>query len=229
MLRTSASDEREVGVGGVGGGGGARCGNHSQRGAQRRPEPRPPAPRGGGRHDPGPPGPGQCFCYQRDQANWLPGRDAPNEWWGPGTRRDLRRWKTQHLWRSWAVKRTRDCEGTRPGKTADAISTWRADGACKDHTLRSGGSDSLTWLDPNVSILTGLRAKAWCLLHTSIKASLSSLSHGGQGESLVPPYTRGSVSLSRGAGRKPDASMYTRKRPSLSPYFNTYCKDLAPL
>jgi len=39
---------------------------------------------------------------------------------------------------------------------------------------------------------------------------------GGQGESLVPPYTRGSVSLSRGAGRKPGASLYTRKRLSLS-------------
>ena len=61
---------------------------------------------------------------------------------------------------------------------------------------------------------TGARAKAWCLLiHAEASLSLSrgpgrkpgaslytrkrlSLSHGGQGESLVPPYTRGSVSLS---------------------------------
>ena len=39
--------------------------------------------------------------------------------------------------------------------------------------------------------LTGDRAKGWCLLvHEE-----ACLSHGGQGESLVPPYTRGSVSL----------------------------------
>ena len=42
--------------------------------------------------------------------------------------------------------------------------------------------------------LTGTRAKAWCLL-THAEASLS-LSHGVQGESLVPPHARGSVSLS---------------------------------
>ena len=40
--------------------------------------------------------------------------------------------------------------------------------------------------------LTGARAKAWCLL---IHAE-ASLSHGDKGESLVPPYTCGSVSLS---------------------------------
>ena len=32
----------------------------------------------------------------------------------------------------------------------------------------------------------------------------------------MPPYKRGSVSLSRGAGRKPCAYLYTRKRLSLS-------------
>ena len=59
--------------------------------------------------------------------------------------------------------------------------------------------------------MTGGRAKAWCLrMHGGV-----SLSHGGQGESLVPPYTRGSVSLSRGAGRR-HASVYTRKRLSHS-------------
>ena len=43
--------------------------------------------------------------------------------------------------------------------------------------------------------------------------------NGGRGESLVPSHTRGSVSLSRGPGRKPGASLYTRKRLSLSrPY-----------
>jgi hypothetical protein len=39
--------------------------------------------------------------------------------------------------------------------------------------------------------LTWAKAKAWCLL---IHAE-ASLSHEGHGESLVPPYTRGSVSL----------------------------------
>ena len=60
--------------------------------------------------------------------------------------------------------------------------------------------------------LTGGRAKAWCLL---IHAE-ASLSYGGQGESLVPPFTSGRVSLSRGPGRKPGASVYTRKRLSLT-------------
>jgi len=42
--------------------------------------------------------------------------------------------------------------------------------------------------------------------------------YGGWGETLVPPYTCGNVplSLSRGPGRKPSASSYMRKRPSLS-------------
>ena len=64
---------------------------------------------------------------------------------------------------------------------------------------------------------TGARAKAWRLLLIHAEASLS---HGGQGESLVPPsYTRGSVSLPRGAGRKPGASfLYTWKRLSLYAY-----------
>jgi len=39
---------------------------------------------------------------------------------------------------------------------------------------------------------TGFREKAWSLV---INAE-APLSHGGQGESLVSPYTRGSVSLS---------------------------------
>ena len=34
-------------------------------------------------------------------------------------------------------------------------------------------------------------------------------SYGGQGEILVPPYTRESVFLSRGAERTPGASLYT--------------------
>jgi len=38
----------------------------------------------------------------------------------------------------------------------------------------------------------------------------------GLGESVVPPCTRGSVSLARGPGRKPGPSLYTRKRLSLS-------------
>ena len=55
---------------------------------------------------------------------------------------------------------------------------------------------------------TGARAKAWCLrMHEE-----ASFPHGGQGESLIPPYTCGSVSLSRGAGRKPGASLYAQKR-----------------
>ena len=58
----------------------------------------------------------------------------------------------------------------------------------------------------------GARAKAWYLL-THAEASLS---HGGQGESLVPAHTRGSVSPSRGPGRKLGASSYTRKRLSLT-------------
>jgi hypothetical protein len=70
-------------------------------------------------------------------------------------------------------------------------------------------------------------AKAWCL-RTRAEASLSphlsiTCSHGGQGEGLVPPYTRGSVSLcislylflSRGPGRMPGASVHTRNRLSL--------------
>ena len=57
-------------------------------------------------------------------------------------------------------------------------------------TLRSGGSDSLTWLGPHISILTGLRAKAWCILI----------------------HAHRSVSLSRGPGRKPGAPLYTRMR-----------------
>ena len=57
-------------------------------------------------------------------------------------------------------------------------------------TLRSRGADSLTWLGPRISILTGLRAKAWCLLI----------------------HTHRSVSLSRGPGRKPGAPLYTRMR-----------------
>ena len=76
-----------------------------------------------------------------------------------------------------------------------------------------------TWRKPGASSytrkrlsLTGAKAKAWCLrIHAE-----ASLSHGGQGESLVPPYTRGSVSLSRGQRRKPGASSYTRKRLSLT-------------
>ena len=59
--------------------------------------------------------------------------------------------------------------------------------------------------------LTGARAKAWVLL---IHAE-ASLTHGGQGESMVPPYTRGSVSLSRGPGRKPGASVHAGASPSL--------------
>jgi hypothetical protein len=51
--------------------------------------------------------------------------------------------------------------------------------------------------------LTGARAKAWCLLvHAEASLSLS-----GQGESLVPLYTRGSISL-------PDA-MFTPRFSSL--------------
>jgi len=55
---------------------------------------------------------------------------------------------------------------------------------------------------------------------------VSRLWHRGQGESLVPPHTHGSVSLSRaapstavsrGAGQKPGASLHTRERLSLSP------------
>jgi hypothetical protein len=42
-----------------------------------------------------------------------------------------------------------------------------------------------------------------------------SLFHGGPGESLVPPYTLGMVSVPQGPGRKPGASAYTRKRLSL--------------
>jgi hypothetical protein len=34
--------------------------------------------------------------------------------------------------------------------------------------------------------------------------------HGGQRQSLVPPYTRGSVSLPQGAGRKPCCASITR-------------------
>jgi len=41
--------------------------------------------------------------------------------------------------------------------------------------------------------LTGARTKACCLV---IHAE-ASLSHGGQGETLVPPHTRGSVSLAQ--------------------------------
>jgi len=41
------------------------------------------------------------------------------------------------------------------------------------------------------------------------------MTYGGQGESLVPPYTRGSVSFSRGPGRNPGASLYTWKCLSL--------------
>ena len=64
----------------------------------------------------------------------------------------------------------------------------------------------------DVASNTGARANAWCsLIHAE-----ASLSHGGQGESLVPPYTRGSVSLSRGPWLKPGASLYTRKRLSLT-------------
>jgi len=37
--------------------------------------------------------------------------------------------------------------------------------------------------------LTGARAKAWCLLIRAEASYSLSLSHGGQGESLVPPYT----------------------------------------
>jgi len=49
------------------------------------------------------------------------------------------------------------------------------------------------------------------------KVFLCSLTHGGQGEStLAPPYTSGRVSISRGAGRQPGASIYTRKRLSLT-------------
>ena len=40
--------------------------------------------------------------------------------------------------------------------------------------------------------------------------------HGGQGDSLVLPYTRGSINLSRGPVRKNGASLYTRKRLSFS-------------
>jgi hypothetical protein len=58
------------------------------------------------------------------------------------------------------------------------------------------------------------------------------LSHGGQGESLVPTYTRGSVSVSWGPGRKPGASLYTRNRlsPVLSHWiFTSLGFLLAPL
>ena len=62
--------------------------------------------------------------------------------------------------------------------------------------------------------LTGTRANAWCLL---IHAE-APLSHGGQGESLVPPITRGSISISHGGQginlRRPTLSldMSTSKR-----------------
>ena len=51
------------------------------------------------------------------------------------------------------------------------------------------GASSYTRKRPS---LTGAKAKAWChLIHAE-----ASLSHGGQGESLVPPSTRLSVCLS---------------------------------
>ena len=70
---------------------------------------------------------------------------------------------------------------------------------------RRPGASSYTRKRPS---LTGAWARAWCVL---IHAEASP-SHGGQGESLVPPHTRGSVPLSRGPGRKPGASSYTQKR-----------------
>ena len=61
---------------------------------------------------------------------------------------------------------------------------------------------------------TRARAKAWCLI---IYAE-ASLSHSGQGESLVPPSTRGSVSLSLSHGGRAKAWCFlkTRKRVSLT-------------
>ena len=50
----------------------------------------------------------------------------------------------------------------------------------------------------------------------STRSRFYSRGDGGQGESLVPPDTRGSVSASRGAGRTLGASSYTQKRLSLS-------------
>ena len=84
--------------------------------------------------------------------------------------------------------------------------------------------------------LTGTRAEVWCLLtYTRVSVSFTGpgqtplgggasvdtqkrLSHTcrGRGESLVPPHTRGSVSLSQGSGRKPGATLDTRKRISRS-------------
>jgi hypothetical protein len=57
----------------------------------------------------------------------------------------------------------------------------------------------------------GGRAKVLSLLiHVE-----GSLSHRGHGVMLVPPSTRGSVSVSRGARRNPSALLYTRKHLSV--------------
>jgi len=60
--------------------------------------------------------------------------------------------------------------------------------------------------------LTGGRVKAWCL---RIQAAMS-LSHGGQGESLVPPYTSDCVSLAHGGQGGSLVPPYTRGSVSLS-------------
>jgi len=78
-------------------------------------------------------------------------------------------------------------QGLVPPYTCARVSLSRGPG-------RKPGASSYTRKHLSLS-LTGARAKAWCLL---IHAE-ASLSHGGQGEKLVSPYTRGSVSLSRGA------------------------------